>query len=58
MSPLLKRCAKCGQEKPATGDYFQPSSKYRDRLTSECRMCRRAAMKAYHRDHPNKVAHL
>lgn len=35
----LKRCTKCGEEKPATSDYFIKDSSKRDGLYSSCRLC-------------------
>lgn len=38
-STSLKRCSKCGAEKPATPEHFYRNTKRRDGLNSECRQC-------------------
>lgn len=46
MTTPLKKCTKCGEEKPATREYFSKCSKVKDGLTSMCTPCHRA----YQRD--------
>lgn len=40
--PPLKRCSKCGEEKPATPEYFNRCSRVKSGLKAECRECQRA----------------
>lgn len=42
---MKKRCTKCGNLLPATGDFFGPDSRKKDILKSWCRVCERE----YHR---------
>lgn len=35
-----KRCTKCGEEKPATGEYFSPDKRRSDGLKSWCKECK------------------
>lgn len=43
----LKRCKKCGKEKPATRDYFCRNAKAADGLTGACAQCIREYQSAY-----------
>jgi len=36
----LKRCSKCGVEYPATREYFHVASKAKDKLNTQCKVCR------------------
>lgn len=36
---LMKKCNKCGKEKPATRDHFSSHQHTRDRLSVECLAC-------------------
>ncbi|GGR34019.1 HNH endonuclease [Deinococcus ruber] len=47
MTPDLKRCTKCGEEKPATLEFFYAYPKVKRGLTSRCRACAAAVQKAY-----------
>jgi 5-methylcytosine-specific restriction endonuclease McrA len=38
----LKRCTKCGEEKPATAEFFKRSKKHKNGLRSECKKCSKA----------------
>ena len=38
----LKRCLKCGQELPATTDYFYRRAEAKDGLNTRCKACKRA----------------
>lgn len=40
-----KACTKCGEEKERTGEYFYNDKRNKDGLTSDCKVCRREAMK-------------
>lgn len=35
----LKRCTKCGEEKPATGEFFAHKTSHPERLTARCKAC-------------------
>lgn len=39
--PLFKRCTKCGNEYPATNEYFNRSSRSKDGLKEGCKDCRK-----------------
>jgi len=43
----MKKCSKCGIEKPETSEYFPKTSKYKDGIRSECKIC----YKERHRKH-------
>lgn len=43
----LNRCTKCGQEFPATIEYFPPRKRNINGLNSECRGCKRAYNRTY-----------
>lgn len=49
-----KRCTKCGQEFPATTEYFEPHKESKDGLRAYCRVCRRAQNKANYQRQPDK----
>ena len=48
----MKRCTKCGVEKPATTQYFYYVARTREHLESSCQECRKAYQRAYHRRFP------
>jgi 5-methylcytosine-specific restriction endonuclease McrA len=39
---LLKRCSKCGEEKPATTEFFGLKTASKDGLAPQCKICRKA----------------
>lgn len=41
-----KRCSKCGEEKPATADFFHRDAQHTDGLLARCKVCRAADWKA------------
>lgn len=43
----VKRCTKCGEDKPATSEFFPRSNKGRNGLHSQCKSC----CNAYHKEH-------
>src|SRR5690349_10629503 len=43
-----KRCSKCGQEFPATREYFNAHNQSKDGLRPMCKSCRREQDKNYH----------
>ncbi len=45
----MKRCNKCGEEYPATNEFFTRDKKWKDGLNSACKMCKRQADKSYQR---------
>ena len=53
--PVLKRCIKCGVEKPANVKYFQKRSDVKDGLISTCKECASQYQKKYYEDNPEKV---
>lgn len=50
-----KRCTKCGQEFPATTEFFSRDSYRSDGLTSHCKACRRANTQKWRDENPDKV---
>lgn len=50
---ILKRCPKCGEEKPATSQFFAPNKRMALGLQSYCRECQRQAKKEKYRDNPD-----
>ena len=52
-----KKCTKCGEEKPATAEYFDAHPQCRFGLNSVCRPCRAARQKAYLSRPDAKAAH-
>jgi 5-methylcytosine-specific restriction endonuclease McrA len=52
----LKRCSKCGEEKPATTEFFRPRPTAKDGLRNECRVCIAEYEKEYRATHAEKIA--
>ena len=52
----LKRCPKCGEEKPATTEFFHRHKQAKDGLKSWCKECNTAAAREYGRKNKEKVA--
>lgn len=50
----LKRCTKCGEEKPATTEYFM-AQKDRGVLRADCRECQRASARQWKQEHADEV---
>jgi len=50
---MIKKCSKCGEEKPATLEYFH---KFRNGLTAECKPCRAERGKAYYEANKEAIA--
>lgn len=52
-TPLFKRCRNCGNEYPATAEYFyrKPNGSFR----LPCRACQIAIYRQWQKDHPSKV---
>lgn len=48
-----KRCSKCGQEFPATKEYFRRHKSGRDGFSARCKVCEREASKHHKRNEPN-----
>jgi len=42
----VKRCSKCGEEKPATLEYFHGDSSRKDGFRHDCKMCRKSHYEA------------
>lgn len=51
-----KRCAKCGNEYPATTEYFYVDRKTSDGLVSPCKNCRRISAAEYRQNNPEKIS--
>lgn len=47
----LRRCTKCGEEKPATREYFYAAE---NRLRGDCKACVLEQQSAYRREHPEQ----
>lgn len=63
----LKKCTKCGEEKPFTAEYFKRDKYYKSGLSSQCRQCTRqyaqdnqeklrAQRQRYRLENPEKIA--
>lgn len=51
----LKRCSKCGEDKPAIAEYFYNATGNRDGLRTECKICTRKHMRLYRVKHREQV---
>lgn len=47
----MKRCTQCGEEYPATPEYFHVDKSHRDGLSSSCKPCHRESGRQYSRAH-------
>jgi 5-methylcytosine-specific restriction endonuclease McrA len=47
----MKRCSKCGEEKPATYDFFPRDKRSKDGWQYQCKICKCATVREY-RSHP------
>jgi hypothetical protein len=54
--PPLKRCSKCGEEKPATVEYFHKSKSGKNGVGSWCKTCRSAYKREYRKINKEKIA--
>ena len=52
MTNETKQCAKCGEEKPATPEYFH---KHGDGLFSQCKVCKNKIKLIWNKQNPDKV---
>lgn len=52
---ILKRCGKCGNEYPATTDYFSPDKQGVYGVTAQCKTCRRENTQRWRDENPGKV---
>ena len=52
----LKRCTKCGEEKPATAEFFYKKRAYKGGLSTECKKCESARGTAYRKANAEHVA--
>lgn len=58
---LLKRCSKCGEEKPATPEFFSRDKRRKDGLQSQCKHCVNTWQKAHRNSpevHERKLAYM
>ncbi len=59
--PRLRRCTRCGEEKPCTSEFFHPDKGYKYGLNSRCRGClkeyRRNWQKKYRATEEGRLAH-
>lgn len=53
--PPLKRCPKCGEEKPATLEYFQRNKQAKSGLSCYCKPCQSEKGKQYYESNREKV---
>ena len=49
---MLKKCTKCGEEKPATPEFFY---KRGDRLRTDCKMCRKAENEKNYKNNKEQI---
>jgi hypothetical protein len=52
---MLKKCSKCGNEYPATTEFFYAHKGCKDGLTGYCKSCHREYGEAYRKLHPEKT---
>lgn len=50
---MIKKCSKCGEEKPATVEYFHKKG---NGLRAKCKPCRAERGKAYYEEHKEAIA--
>jgi len=50
----IKKCTKCGEEKPATAEYFNRDGQMKRGLRSECKSCCQKYCKKYREENPEK----
>ncbi|MFA4839421.1 MAG: hypothetical protein WC703_08100, partial [Candidatus Neomarinimicrobiota bacterium] len=51
--PAMKKCSRCGIEKPLTEFYRNNASK--DKTTSSCKICLKASLKVYNQSEKGKA---
>ena len=51
----MKRCTKCGEEFPATKEYFRARKLSKDGLKSECKICLKETDKKYRENNREKI---
>lgn len=54
-STPVKACTKCGEEKPATAEFFPKRSALLGKLAAHCKECAKAAKKAYYLENQQKI---
>jgi hypothetical protein len=52
---IMKRCSKCGEEKPATREYFLPCKDCKQNLKAMCKACRRAYQREYRKKNNTEI---
>ncbi len=52
----LKRCIKCGEEKPSTTEFFPQRKGSKDGLRNDCIECHRVRQKAWHAENRDQVS--
>jgi hypothetical protein len=58
MTEAIKRCTKCGQDFPATTEYFYAHKTASDGLQTRCKLCYKGFQKRYAVNNPEKVREL
>ena len=51
----MKKCSKCGDEKPATTEYFKKIRANKDGLSGSCRSCEQKHRKKYRQENSDKI---
>lgn len=54
-SDNLKKCTKCGVEKPATTEYFRAGKRAKSGLNARCRVCEAAQSRRYYQANRDKA---
>jgi 5-methylcytosine-specific restriction endonuclease McrA len=52
---IMKRCTKCGEEKPATTEWFYATTDRKSGLSASCISCKREYGRRYRTDYPDKI---
>ena len=52
---MTKICSKCGEEKPATTEYFRKAKANKDGLMRQCKDCTKEYYKQYRKENKEKL---
>ena len=52
----FKKCTGCGEEKPATAEYFYREKGGKGGLKAACKVCHRQSVSLYYKENPEKIS--
>jgi hypothetical protein len=55
---VIKRCTKCGEEKPATTEFWYRDKGKRDGMREQCKICINVVRKLYRQSNKEKIAKI